>query len=234
MTALEAAINELINCSFFTKMSRQQITDLCQSGTIATSCHREVLFQSGDEATHFGIVLSGAYKLVKQTFSGEDVIVHFAIPGDVIGAFIMTQAKPTYPVTVVAMGSSRFVKIPKATYLQQWSQAPELIFRIQNSLSERMELSQSQKALSKSSLAQKVGILLLNLKEKNTNPDLWTLPLPLTRKEIADCLGASVESVIRVMSDWSKKGIIATTDQQISILKPEMLVEEIHRTQKEF
>lgn len=233
MTALEAAINELINCAFFAKMTRQQITDLCQSGTIATSGHREVLFHSGENATHFGIVLSGAYKLVKQTFGGEDVIVHFAIPGDVIGAFIMTQTKPIYPVTVVAMGPSRFLKIPKATYLQQWSQTPELIFRIQNALSERMALLQSHKALSKSSLAQKVGLLLLNLKEKNNNPDLWTLPLPLTRKEIADSLGASVESVIRVMSDWSKKGIIATTDQQISVLKPEQLVEEIHKDQKE-
>lgn len=233
MTALEAAINELINCNFFSQMSRQQITELCQSGTISTSNHRDVLFQSGEDATHFGIVLSGAYKLVKQTFSGEDVIVHFAVPGDVIGAFIMTQAKPIYPVTVVAMGPSRFLKIPKSTYLQQWSQSPDLIFRIQNILSERMTLLQNHKAQSKSTLAQKIGLLLLNLKDKNTNPDLWTLPLPLTRKEIADSLGASVESVIRVMSDWSKKGIIATTDQQISVLKPEMLVEEIHKNQKE-
>ncbi len=53
------------------------------------------------------------------------------------------------------------------------------------------------------------------------------VPLPLTRKEIANTLGASVESVIRVMSEWSKQEIIETTDQQIRILKFEKIISEM-------
>lgn len=224
MTALEAALSELSAFPIFLDLSKELIFELCSGGQIVTSSHRERLFNFGNEASFFGVILSGAYKLSRPMADGTDVIVHFSTPGDVLAAFIMAQPKPVFPVSAVAMGPSRFLKIPKASYLSKWKKSPELIFRVQNLLSSRMSLLQDHKVMAKAPLAQKVAALLISLVEKNPSEEGLVLPLPLTRKEIADNLGASVEAVIRIMSDWSKQGIIHTNEQNIRILRPDYIL----------
>jgi CRP-like cAMP-binding protein len=223
--AIEAALNELAEFSIFQGKSREQILALCEGGQIVACAHRECLFQMGDEATFFGIVLSGAFKLSRPSLEGEDVIMHFPTAGDLVAAFILTQPKPVFPVTATAMGSSRFLKLPKETYLTSWKAHPELIFKVQEMLATRMSILHDQKVLSKAPLSQKVAVLLMTLFKKNPN-DLGFVNPPLTRKEIAESLGSSVESVIRIMSDWSKQGFIRTEDRQIQILRPEKILEQ--------
>lgn len=227
MTALEGAIAELMAFPLFHDLSRGSILELCRGGEIHTSRHREVLFRFSQEAGWFGIVLSGAYKLSRPSPGGEDTIVHFSTPGDVIAAFIMAQPRPLFPVSAIAMGPSRLLKIPRQAYITSWKQNPDLIFRIQNLLSSRMSLMQDQRVLVRAPLSLKVANLLINLLDKNPRDEGLELPLPLTRKEIADNLGASVEAVIRVMSEWSKQGWIETNDQHIRVLRPDVLLNQL-------
>lgn len=230
---LGAAVPELLNLEIFKSFSKEKILALCKDGTVVTSDHRQVLYKSGETADFFGIVLGGAYKLSRSSMTGEDVIVHFSIAGDVLAAFIMAQAHPVYPVTATAIGPSRFLKLPRENYLKLWKQDSDLIFKIQNLLSLRMALLQDQKAMSKAPLAQKIASLLLILLERNKSTDDMRLPLPLTRKEIADMLGASVESVIRIMSYWSKHGYIQTNDAYIQIIKLDKIIELINKNSEE-
>lgn len=229
-TVLEASLNEFLAFPVFEGKSKDEILRLCSGGQIVATPHRETLFRSGEEASFFGMVLSGAYKLTRTSPAGEDVIVHFATPGEVVGAFILTQSKSTFPVTATAMGLTRFLRLPKETYLECWKSKPEMIFKVQSLLASRMNLFQEYKVMAKSPLAQKVAILLLSLLEKSPQVQVQTQGLihpPLTRKEIAESLGASVELVIRIMSDWSKKGFLETSDQQIRILDSEKIVQEV-------
>lgn len=225
--ALQGVLNELLNFKIFEGLSIQEIQDLCGSGEVVVSKHKQLLYSMGDVADSFGIVLSGAYKLSRLNPAGEDTIVHFCTPGDVIAAFIMPQERPVYPVSSYAMGPSRFLKIPRKVYLEKWKERPEIIFKIQSLLSSRFGSLQVQKTLTKAPLSVKIAHLLLDILNKCDEGES-VLPLPLTRKEIADSLGASVESVIRIMSDWSKKGIIETHDQHIRVLKLDKIIEEMN------
>lgn len=225
MTAIEAAIPELKALPLFKDYSSEQMLRITQGGSIQFSNHRDLLFSQGNPADYFGIVISGAYKLSKISPIGEDVIVHFSTPGDVLAAFIMAMPNPRFPISAKAMGPSRFLKIPKTTYIEAWLKHPELIFKIQNLLSTRMNLLQDQKALTKAPLSAKVALLLVKLIEKQPEDSANIVPIPLTRKEIAESLGASVESVIRIMSEWSKSGLVSTNDQQIQVLRADKLVE---------
>ncbi len=222
-------MSELLNFKVFEGYCADQLLDLCTSGEIIVSKHKQLLYQMGQKADSFGIVLSGAYKLSRPNPNGEDTIVHFSTPGDIIAAFIMAQPSPIYPVSSYAMGPSRFLKIPREVFLQKWKSQTDLIFKIQGLLSTRIGSLQTQKTLLKAPLSAKIAFLLIDILNKYEG-DESTLPLPLTRKEIADSLGASVESVIRIMSDWSKKGIIETQDQQIKVLKLDKIIEEMSAT----
>ena len=92
-----------------------------------------------------------------------------------------------------------------------------------------MAALQQQKVMGKAPLQSKVATLLLHLlDQQQAGENNQMIAIPLTRKEIADSVGASVESVIRVMSEWSKKGFILTNNQKITLVKPEKLIELIN------
>jgi CRP-like cAMP-binding protein len=88
-----------------------------------------------------------------------------------------------------------------------------------------MSVLQDEKANSKLTLQQRIAVLLLKLMNRNANTEDSKLPIPLTRQEIADSVGATVEAVIRSMSEMSQKGIIRTEDKQIEILRPDKIAE---------
>lgn len=221
---VNAGLSELAGFSIFDGKSKEQVLELCQGGQIMASTHRECLFNYGDQATFFGLVLSGAYKLSRQSLDGEDVIMHFAMPGELVAVFVLTQPDPRYPVTATSMGASRLLKVPKETYLNVWKGYPDMVFKVQEMLATRLCLLHNQKVLTKAPLTQKVASLLIALADKNSDENGYVRQ-PMTRKEIAESSGSSVESVIRIMSDWSKQGLIRTHCHQIQILKPEKLYE---------
>ncbi len=229
LDSLEASLAELKSLPLFADLTRGEMNQLCVGARACYTQHRETIFRAGEDAAFFGVVLSGAYKLTKSSPNGEDVIVHFAVPGDVIAAFIMPLPNSKFPITATAMGPSRFLKLPRENFLNYWKPCPDLILSIQSALALRMQQLQDEKMMLKAPLAKKLAILLISLLEKSNASDQeqGLIPLQLTRKEIADNLGASVESIIRIMSDWSKKGVLETTDRQIRILKTDKLIQEM-------
>lgn len=210
-------------------MSNELIAGLCEGAEVHVTKHKEAVFQFGSMALYFGIVLTGAYKLSRISPGGEESVFYFVTPGDVVAALVMSQKNPVYPVTVRAMGPSRMLLVPQTSYLRQWIKNPELLIQIQSLLSIRMNSFQNQKVMQRAPLSAKVASLLLQLVAQDTSQTELEVPLPLTRKEIADSLGATVESVIRVMSEWAKLGYIATSEQHIKILKPEMIIRQIEQ-----
>jgi CRP/FNR family transcriptional regulator, dissimilatory nitrate respiration regulator len=227
-SSLQGALTEVAAFPLFKGLSRDNIQKLCEAGELRVNKHRDILFEHSEKANKFAVVLSGAYKLSRMNPLGEDTVIHFSAPGDVIAALVMPQPEPLYPVTARAMGPSRALLIKREVYLKSWLAAPELIMRVQGLLSTRMSRFQNQKVMQRAPLQSKVASLLMQLVAKNKEGQEIEIPLPLTRREIADSLGVTVESVIRVMSDWAKRGIISTSEQYIRIHRPESLVNSIH------
>lgn len=225
-SVIDGILKELSNFNIFESLSLSAIKDLCEGCEVIVNDHRESIYSEGDIAHSFGIILSGAYKLTRLSPLGEEVILHFCVPGDAIAVFIMAQEKPVYPISVVAMGPSRFLKIPRNTYLKRWKEKPDVIFKVQSLLSTRFGSIHAQKVLAKAPLKTKIAFLLIDILNKSEQ-NSTILPLPLTRKEIADSLGVTTESVIRVMSEWSKTGFIETIDTNIKILRMDELIKEM-------
>jgi len=208
----------------FAGHSPEQVRQLTVGSRVVEVRHREAMFKMGDAAQSFGIVLQGAFKLVKATPDGANAIVYFATPGDVLAGLVMASPG-VYPVSAVAMGQSVALRIPRQTFVEAWSKNPEIQQTLRNILFLRMSLMHEQKALLKAPLAQKVARELVNLIERYSDKGETFLPIPITRQEIADSVGASVESVIRVMSDWSQNGYLKTTDQVIHVLRMDKILE---------
>lgn len=218
-------LTELESLSIFCGFPLQIRKEFIENAYFKQLKHREFLYHAGDATDSFAIVTQGAFKLVRPTVRGDDVIVYFATAGDVIGALVMNKPVPGYPISAKSMGPSQALCIPRKTYLSHWSVNAEIQKRINSMLYTRMSLLQDDKTLTKSPLPQRISALLLGLLDRNDNDNTQTIPIPLTRQEIADSLGVTVESVIRVMSQWDHQGIIRTLDQRIEMIKLDQIVE---------
>jgi CRP/FNR family transcriptional regulator len=229
---IETFLPEIKQFSLFRACDKPTLLNLFSGARMQASKHREVLYKTGEPATKFSLVLRGAYKLIRTTPRGDDVIVYFAAPGDAIAALVMAQENALYPVSAIAMGPSLVLEIPRATYVAKWMRHHDIVLQLQGLLYNRMVLLQDEKLLNKSPLDLKIAHLLLQLTEKYSAESDGILPIPLTRREIADSLGASVESVIRIMSDWTQKKIIATSEQHIEVLEAGRIAEMIDVKEK--
>ena len=211
----------------FEGLSESEITILLDGAEEKSLTHRATLYKVGTEAHFFAIVLEGAMKLVKSSSSGDDVIMLFATPGDVVGALIKAQDMSKYPLAVIALGETLVLEIPRRTY-KAWQQNQNVTRRVNALIYARMASLHEQKGLIKEALPKKIASQFVSLIALRRSRSGTILPIPLTRQEIADTIGFTVESVIRVMSSWSQAGIIKTTGQQIEILKMDKILEIIN------
>ncbi len=209
----------------FVGLSEVELHPLLAGHKFRNIPHHEILYKAGDTAENFAIVLTGAFKLVRATPRGEDAIVYFATPGDVIGGLVMLKQNAVFPVSAIALGASTVLAMPKNTYLEAWISNAKVQAKLNSALYSRMSVLQESQANSKLTLQQRVAALLLNLVDKQPSTESSRIPIPLTRQEIADSVGSTVESVIRCMSDLSQQGIIQTENQQIEILRTDKIVD---------
>lgn len=199
----------------FAEIQEKDWPELLEGHRFQNLPHHEQLYSAGAEAETFAIVLTGAFKLVRPTPRGEDAIVYFATPGDVIGGLVMLKHGGRYPVSVVALGASTVLVLPRSTFARGWTRNTGIQLKLNASLFSRMCVLQDDKANAKLTLQQRIASLLLSLLDKRPPSSSTRLPIPLTRQEIADSVGSSVESVIRCMSEMVQQGIIQTEDKQI-------------------
>ena len=75
----------------------------------------------------------------------------------------------------------------------------------------------------------RVARVLLTLADRvgRMEGESWVVPVALNRQEIADMVGTTQETAIRIMSRWAKDGIVETTSEGFVIARRRVL-EEIH------
>lgn len=207
---------ELQKTQFFHDLSTDEMNALFKDAKYRDVANHKALFSQGQDANSFAVVFFGGFKILRVAHKNEKSILHFGVPGDLLGAMFMTQANSIYSVSVIAMGPSAAIEVPKNIFLENWEGNSKIRGKLKNHFFQRIQEMQIQQLQSKRSLKAKIASLFLWLIKQEHQEGNILIPIPITRQEIADFTGASVESVIRNMSSMSQ--IIATKDKSIAIL----------------
>lgn len=172
----------------------------------------DVVFAEGDEANDFYTVVDGRIKVFKGTPDGRIVILEIFGPGDPVGAVVVYEELP-YPATAVALEPTICLRIPRTEFYRLLETRPSLVRGLLMSLTHRLVLLTNR-------LAERTGgrvetrfaRLFLKLAADIGKPrDSGVfIPMPLARQELADLLGTTVETSIRIMSRWGKEGVVKT------------------------
>ncbi len=185
----------------------------------------EYVFMECDPPRELFIVNSGEVKLLKQTEGGQEMIVELAYPGDIFGEEAVFDGKP-YPLTAQCLEDCELLAISRSKFLEFLRENPDLSLEFITEFARRLRIAQDTiRALAAERVEWRVGRVLNMLASRvgEKGPDGISIKLPITRQDIADMAGTTVETAIRVISHLKKMGICDTVKGKIVITDPEQL-----------
>lgn len=224
---MAAVIREVLARSpVFQELSAQALAAIAEKGVPRRLRRRELLFNQGDPADEFAVVVEGRLKLSQVTAEGQELIVRYIGPGEMC-AVVALFAGQDYPATAEAVGDTSVIAWPRGTLDELMRAHPQLALNVLRLLSERMgELSDRLRELSTERVARRVARALLRLARKaGRRTDRGVeIDMPLTREDIARLTGTTLFTVSRLMADWEEAGIVASGRERVVIRSPHGLV----------
>src|SRR5450631_2038372 len=184
--------------SFCAALDRAELRELDHLGRHVHFLPRETAFAQEELTTSFYNLLEGVMRLYKLLPDGRRQIVGFALPGDFLGK----TASPRHSFSADAIGPVAVCRFSRVEFARFVDDKPHLLRRI-NELTVR-ELSQAQDhmvLLGRRSAEEKVATFLLGWRDRLAGIThlTKTVPLPMSRQDIADYLGLTIETVSRTL-----------------------------------
>jgi CRP/FNR family transcriptional regulator len=176
-----------------------------------------VIFTENHFPTGIYALYDGKVKISKLGDEGKEQIVRFAKSGDFIG-YRSLLSEDSYHASAVALNDVTLCHIPKTKFLSVlkenfWLQQ-DLIKRLAIDLrnAENRILSISQKTV-KERIAETLIILYYEFGHKENE----SIDVKLSRKDIGNIAGSTIETTIRTLSELKKEGFIEFNGKEIIV-----------------
>jgi CRP/FNR family transcriptional regulator, nitrogen oxide reductase regulator len=210
---MSEAIDEALRRSIlFRRLRPDDRQRLAAVATIRAFEKGATLFSEGDGSDLLYTVLAGRVKVFKTTPRGTDVILELFGPGDPVGAVAVYESRP-YPASAVALEPVSCVVIPRQAFFTLLEGYPTMVRGLLVGLTHRLvELTNRLTELSGGRIEGRLARFLLKLGTDigQRRDDGVFIPLVLSRQELADMIGTTIETSIRTMSRWGKDGVVRT------------------------
>lgn len=219
-------IKNLKKIDLFKNLSDEELKELEHYLTTAVYKKKEDIFTEGDAPEWFYIVLTGKVKVTKISHDGKEIILEIISPYDIFGGVAVLRNFP-YPANAVAMEDSEILKISRKNLMRLVDRFPNLMFCIAMQLGDRMKSSyDTLKNIALERVEARIAALLLKLGNKvgvETDAGLM-IDMRLTKQDVADMVGTTVETSIRTFSKFRKDGLVMDSDGKIIIKDREGLM----------
>ena len=170
------------------------------------------LFHEGDASEWFYTIAAGRVKVVKTTPTGAGLILELFGPGDPVGAVAVYESRP-YPASAVALEPTTCLVISRQAFFSLLEAHPSLVRGLLTGLTHRLvELTNRLAELSTGRIDARLARFFLKIVDTVgvQAPGGTFVPIALSRQELADMTGTTIETSIRIMSRWGKEGVVRT------------------------
>jgi len=216
---------DLGKISIFSTLSAPELKELTPY-LISTSVRKkEVIFSEGDPSEWLYIVAEGKVKITKLSQDGKEIILELIHPCDFFGGLAVIRGFP-YPANAIAMEDTNLLKISRSNLMRVLDRFPNLMYCMAQQVGDRMKEShETLKNIALERVEARIAALLLKLADKTGRKvaEGIAIDMKLTKQDIAEMVGTTVETSIRTMSKLKKMGIVAEEEGRIVIKNPERL-----------
>jgi len=178
---------------------------------------KSTIFEQGREAGFVYNLTSGALRLSKLLPDGRRQVVGFAMPGDFLGL----DFEPTHGYTADALTPAKLCQFSRVGFSDMIDGKPRLLRRLMAMASHELGLAQEQMVvLGRRTAEEKIAAFLVGMRKRyaRINGPSVHVPLPMTRLDIGDYLGLTVETVSRMMTRMAREKTIVIVPDGVRLL----------------
>ncbi|MFH0777002.1 MAG: Crp/Fnr family transcriptional regulator [Candidatus Eisenbacteria bacterium] len=209
---------------FFANLSGPELLAISRRFTERRFEKGEYVFWEGEPSCYLYAIRKGSIKVFRESPEGRRIVLEILTAGDVCGAsgllagIQIASAQAVEDTEVHAMSRDDFLSLLDTNK----GLAREIIAFLGKKL---VELHEMIINFASGRVEQRIASLLLGLSERHGSPvpGGTRIDVRLTRQDIADIVGTTVETTIRVMSRFRKRGIIGSSSKEIVITDKEAL-----------
>lgn len=172
----------------------------------------EFIFREGEPSDAFYTITGGRVKIFKVLPGGKEVILEIFGLGDPLGAIAAYEGRP-FPASAVALEESTCLILPRGPFFALLEHHPSFVRGLLVGMTQRMvELTNRLAELSGGRIEARLARLFLKLADSSgrAHPDGVFIAFPLSRQELADLTGTTIETCIRIMSRWGRDDVLRT------------------------
>jgi CRP-like cAMP-binding protein len=189
------------------------------------------VFQQGEEAHSFFVLLHGHVRASKTTPAGEQIVVRYVASGETFGV-AKAIGLQRYPATATAVDDSVVLAWPSGTWPGLVEKFPALATNTLQTVGARLQETHTRVVeMSTQQVEQRIAHALLRLvKQSGRKVEHGVeIDFPISRQDIAQMTGTTLHTVSRTLSAWETKGLVESSRQKIVVREPHklfMLAEE--------
>lgn len=200
------SVRELSVCGVLSSRELERLDGIVTKSNFAPL---QMIFGEGDDAASLFNVTNGVVKVYKLLADGRRQITGFLFPGDFLGLAL----HDTYNYSAEAITSVSVCRFPRPKLEKLMEELPHLEKRLLRGASNELAAAQDQMLLlGRKSASERVATFLVTLYQRAQRRGAAEGPrleLPISRADMADYLGLTIETVSRTFTKLKKEGIIA-------------------------
>ena len=185
---------------------------------------RAVFEQDADAQTFF-LLLDGHVRVVKSTPGGQDVIVRYIGPGELMG-IAHALGRTTYPASAIAVVDCVVLAWPGSLWAEFAAAIPAFGANTYKSVGIRLQDAHARVVeMSTEQVERRVAHALLKLiaQSGRKTEDGLLIDFPISRQDIAEMTGTTLHTVSRLLTAWGEKGVVRSGRQKVAVTDPEQL-----------
>ncbi|MEO8680755.1 MAG: Crp/Fnr family transcriptional regulator [Vicinamibacterales bacterium] len=198
--------------ALFRRLPVDARTRIAQVARLKTYERGDLIFTEGDPGDVFIAIVTGRVKVFKSTPAGKEIILEIFGAGDPLGAVAVYEGMP-FPASAITLEATECLRIDQPSFFKLLEQDPALVRGLLSGLTLRLaELTRRLAELTGARVETRFARLFLKLCDQIGQPARGGVfvGMPLSRQELADLTGTTIETAIRIMSRWQKEDVLHT------------------------
>jgi CRP/FNR family transcriptional regulator, nitrogen oxide reductase regulator len=223
MTKLDRSI--IHGLPIFCEMDEGELDEVVTHAKAQRIPKGTAVFQQGEPAKAFFVLLHGRLKVVKVTPHGQQVLIRFVNPGDIYG-IAKALRREDYPATATAVIDSVTLVWPSEVWDDFMTSHPSLALNVMRMMGDRLQEAHTRvKELSTEEVERRVAHTLLRLiaQSGRSTEEGVLIDFPITQQDLAQASGTTFHSVSRILSAWEGAGLVTVGRRKIIVCDVEGL-----------
>ena len=182
------------------------------------------LFRIGDPFVSLYAIRLGHFKTYQINPNGEEQVTGFQMGGELLGMDAISADR--HHCNAVALEDSEVCEIPFSSLQQLLADMPTLLRHFHRMMSQEITREQGvMLLLGNMQATQRFAAFIVNLASRYEARGYSStkFQLRMSREEIGNYLGLTIESISRLLSKFKKSGLLKVSNREIELLNPSRL-----------